>query len=108
MSKTIRFSKGTISPTELACLRILAERYDDDEGNCYYFRSIAKETKLEIPLVRKAVRSLARKGLAEYMRGLFDQDGMVAGSGYSCTAAGAEVVKEFESEDPQNNHNPLF
>jgi DNA-binding MarR family transcriptional regulator len=75
-------------------LEVLAEIYDH-ESNCYFFRHIAAETGLEITQVRKACRSLARKGLAEYLRGLFDEDGMVAGSGYCCTKAGAELIEHL-------------
>ena len=53
------------------------------------------ETKLEKTQVRRSVRSLARKGLAEFVRGLFDDDGMVAGSGYCCTRAGKELAANF-------------
>lgn len=42
--------------------------------------------------VRIYVRSLARKGLAEYVRGLFTEDGEVAGSGYSATYEGALLI----------------
>ncbi|CAB4142840.1 hypothetical protein UFOVP452_44 [uncultured Caudovirales phage] len=40
--------------------------------------------------VRCVVRRLARKGLAKHMRGLMNEDGFVAGSGYCLTAAGVK------------------
>ncbi len=68
-------------------LSVLASHYHED-GRYLYFRYIATLTDLEIKQVRRAVRSLARRGFAEYMRGLFDEDGKVAGSGYACTTEG--------------------
>ena len=44
--------------------------------------------------IRRACRSLARKGLAEYMRGLWTEDGEMAGAGYGITKAGVERLKE--------------
>jgi predicted transcriptional regulator len=56
------------------------------------FKSIAKRSGLDIKHVRRTVRSLARKGLAEYGRGLWTEDGQVAGSGYCITDAGREAL----------------
>ncbi len=80
-----------ISERERQVLVYLAKEWSSEQ-NCFYMRSIAKETGLDIPQVRRSVRSLARKGLAEYVRGLFDGDGQVAGSGYCATKAGAVLV----------------
>ena len=80
-----------VSDREMKVLKVLAGHYND-EGNCLYFRTIMAETKLEKTQVRRSVRSLARKDLAKYERGLFDDDGTVAGSGYCCTRAGKELV----------------
>ena len=65
----------------------------EDIGYCIYFRGIAEETRLKRSQVRLACRSLARKGLTRYERGLFDDDGMVAGSGYCATEEGAEFIE---------------
>ena len=80
-----------ISERERKCLKVMAEIWNE-ECNCYRFKYIAKETKLTIQQVRRSVRALARKGLAEYLRGLFDEDGMVAGSGYCATKEGALLI----------------
>ena len=82
--------KITISERERKCLMVLAEEYGS-EANCLYMRHIADIAKLALVQVRRSVRSLARKGLAEYVRGLMDDDG-VAGSGYCATRAGALLV----------------
>ncbi|HRP04842.1 MAG TPA: hypothetical protein PLV87_08025 [Opitutaceae bacterium] len=43
------------------------------------------------------VRSLARKGMLYFQRGLFNEcDGSVAGSGYGLTEAGARFLDEME------------
>ena len=84
-----------VSERERKCLEVLAPHWDD-EANCFYMQYIATETKLTIPQVRRSVRSLARKGLAEYTRGLFNENGEVAGSGYCATREGARFI------DPNN------
>lgn len=86
-----------VSERERKCLEALADIYHEfDEGTCTYFSFIAKKTELTIVQVRRSVRALARKGLAEYVRGLMDDDGMLAGSGYCATFAGYELVKKSE------------
>lgn len=68
------------------------EEYYDSEMNCHYFQMIADCTLLDRKQVRRAARSLARKGLTEYVRGLFDEDGQIAGSGYCCTLLGHDTM----------------
>lgn len=89
-----------INDKERKVLGVMAEDFDDDM-NCRYFRSLASMTKLTIPEVRRAARSLTKKGLAEYHRGLFDEDGMVAGSGYCATKAGVDLIAEIERKGNQ-------
>lgn len=81
-----------VSDREKKVLTMLAEHYDAWEGRCVYTRTIAKETELTIEQARRSVKALVRKGLAEYHRGLFDDDGMVAGSGYCASKEGALLV----------------
>lgn len=57
-----------------------------------YFRVLADYTGLDLKQVSRACRSLKKKGLAEYMRGLFDEDGRAAGSGYGATADGEKLI----------------
>lgn len=52
------------------------------------FRSIARRAKIKRTEIRRACRSLKRKGLAEFHRGCWTEDGEPAGSGYSATRAG--------------------
>ena len=77
-----------MNENEKKCLAFLANHYHSDTP-CFHFQYIANETNLTRKQVRRACRSLARKGSAKYERGLFTEDGAVAGSGYRCTAAGA-------------------
>ena len=82
-----------VSEREQAVLNILANHYENDEANCLYMSYIANELKLEISQVRRAVRSLARKGLAILERGLMDYDGYLQGGGYRSTSGGYELIK---------------
>ena len=76
-----------LSEREAKALRALANYYNHD-GNHLCFAAIAEEAQMPIKQVRRTVRALARKGLAQYGRGLFTAEGDMAGSGYCCTAAG--------------------
>ena len=87
--------KIKISEREKKCLTHLLTLYNSDQ-DCTYFRYVAKDTGLEEKQVKRAVRSLARKGLAEYVRGLFDEDGFVAGSGYRATELGRKLGDELK------------
>jgi hypothetical protein len=55
------------------------------------FESITEDTKLDVKAVRRSCRLLARKGLAEFYRGLMTEDGEMAGSG-DCISHAAEHV----------------
>jgi len=80
-----------ISEKQEKVLRHLAEIYGDD-SNCTYFKYTAKGTGLTVREVRLACRALKRKGYASFERGLFDDEGKVAGSGYCATREGAMLV----------------
>ena len=74
-------------------LLVLAAYSTADDGYCFYFREIQRRTGLEIRQIRRAARSLARKGLTKYVRGLFNEDGEIAGSGYCCTREGRAALE---------------
>lgn len=82
-----------LGKSEGKCLAVLAEYYHD-EANYFPFASIAADTRLNLTQVKRAVRSLARKGLAQYARGLWNDEGP-AGSGYGCTEQGQKTAKEL-------------
>lgn len=77
----------SISGREMKALNALAGSFGGD-FDCLRFSTIAKRSGLDPKHVRRSVRALARKGLAEYVKGLWTEDGEPAGSGYRCTAAG--------------------
>lgn len=80
-----------LNVTEKAVLALLAEEYDPVYGEhpCFYTSGLQKSLKLKRIQVRRAVRSLVSKGLAELVKGLINEDtGLLAGSGYSTTDDG--------------------
>lgn len=88
-----------ISDREKICLKAMGEiLLHSDDGMCTYFRFIAEHAKLPINKTRQAVRALVRKGLAEYHKGLFNDDGMVAGSGHCLTRKGEEIINRLWPE----------
>lgn len=80
-----------INEKEKKVLKVLVEVFDS-EANCLFFWYLAKRTKLQKLEVRRACRSLKKKGFVNYIRGLFDDDGMVAGSGYCATEEGVKII----------------
>src|SRR5258708_5451816 len=93
-----------ISEREKKCLIALYHQLEySDKGNCAYARAVAKTTGLEVNEARNALRSLMRKGLVEYHRGLFNDDGFVAGSGWRCSPAGLDRVPAEEKDEEESN-----
>lgn len=85
-------STPKINPVERRVLKALCGVWCADCDFCYLgFKGIGRRTRLSRKLIRRACRSLRRKGLAEYGRGLWTEDGEVAGSGYAATRAGALI-----------------
>lgn len=78
-----------LSERETRALQVLSDVYHSD-CNCLYLKTIARLSGVERKIIRRVVRSLARKGMVELVRGLFDDDGRIAGSAYCCTQAGYE------------------
>lgn len=63
------------------------------------FATLQKSTGLDRKTVRRACRSLARKHLAEYDRGLVHEDGSFAGAGYACTEEGFKLMEGENAAD---------
>jgi len=76
-----------LTATEMKVLRFLDESYLE---GCWYSRAIAGHAEVSLLAARRAIKSLVRRGYVELTRGLFDDDGMIAGSGYNATQAGHE------------------
>lgn len=79
-----------VTENEMAILKILVEEYDTSdwgETGYYPFAPLEKKTGLDRRHVRLACRSLKRKGLAQFAKGLMTEDGM-GGAGYGATKEG--------------------
>lgn len=88
----------TLTDRERPVLADLAEITRPDGEFCVPFYRISGEPK-DAPRtreVRRIVRQLARKGMAEFYRGLFDDDGMLCGSGYCVTQKGLKALAAME------------
>jgi len=87
--------------TETKVLALLASGSEDFGIMC--FSEIAYFIKLNRSEIRRACRSLKRKGLAEFHRGCWTEDGVPAGSGYGATKLGRDyadqkLVEKFASK----------
>ena len=92
-----------LTETERAVLLAMDDLWSDEF--CGPFVSLQRETGLDRRTVRKACRSLAERGLARYMRGLFDDDGRVAGAGYGLTRTGSEMAWNTIRLNPQEGES---
>lgn len=77
---------------ERKVLALLASAGSD--FNVMPFSNITRWTRLNRRTVRRCCRALARKGLAEFHRGCWTEDGAPAGSGYAATEAGHAAADE--------------
>lgn len=57
------------------------------------FRTLSSRTGIDRRQVRLDVRRMARKGWTQYGRGLWTDDGEMAGSGYAITDAGRAALQ---------------
>lgn len=80
-----------LSPRERLALTAYRDTYPD--FGFLSFVSIAQRSGLDRSHVRRSIRSLARKGLAEFSRGLTSDDGDFRGSGYGLTKAGYDELE---------------
>lgn len=84
---------------ESAVLRALPGRTEHPTFGLEYFSSlaqIAQDAAVDKEAARFACRRLRDKGLAIFKRGLFTEDGEVAGSGYALTDAGRAALSHEE------------
>ncbi len=89
---------------EQRCLEVLCEGYySEDDVQFSSFAGIQSRMGTDRRTVRRACRSLARKGLAEYQRGLVTEDGEMAGAGYGATKEGAAVVEDYQNLKKQDS-----
>lgn len=78
-----------LNKSELAVLIVL----NSDDYYLWTFSLVADEVDLTDLQSKRAVRSLARKGLAELTPAFSYDDGMLSGSGYRCSEKGTEFLK---------------
>ena len=83
-----------LNDNERNVLRALYELSAVDGLYCVSFAPLIRATKLDRKAVRRACRSLKRKGVAEFYQALWTEDGQPAGAGYCMSRAGADMMKE--------------
>jgi RIO-like serine/threonine protein kinase len=79
-----------VSEREYKILEVLANAGGREDFGYLSFAGIAKRSKLDQSIIRRTVRALARKKLAEYGRGLWSDGGEPRGSGYCATSDGID------------------
>jgi hypothetical protein len=92
--------KKEITEKEEIVLKVFGELTPEDEEYCLFMNYVSDECGFK---VRRFVRSLARKGYLELIRGLFNDDGMLAGSGYTLTNEGRQYLKNLKKHDIKYN-----
>lgn len=76
-------------------LSALAENTRPYGEYCAHFKTICRESGIDdVRMVRRITRHLARKGFAEYHRGLWTDEGEVAGAGYCITPCGYSALSK--------------
>ena len=89
-------SKEEITEIEKKVLEVLFGSTRTHGEYCIGFDYIEGDTNLSRKEVKKVVHSLRDKGFAEFYRGLLDDDGQVAGSGYCISVKGVELAEKLE------------
>lgn len=75
-------------------LKVLKAYYEHaDEDYVYRYSWIEDHTDLSRKDAEKAVRELRAAGYLEYVKGLFDEDGQVAGSGHAIAQGRRRDIK---------------
>lgn len=83
----------SLTPPALAVLTVLHDLTAYSLGELFVpFAPLIERTGLDRAQVRRHCRYFARKGLAEYSKGLWTEDGEPAGAGYGITSAGIHAL----------------
>lgn len=77
-----------LSLNEKTILEVFMKETDTWGEVCLNVKNLLNNTQLEEKEIRKCCRNLTQYKLIEYMRGLMDDDGKVAGAGYCITGDG--------------------
>ena len=87
---------------ERKVLMFLVEEFSDEFGY-FSFQGIQGNIPgLDRKQIRRACRSLARKGLTKYARGLWTDDGEPRGSGYAATDEGVNFINGISEFAPKS------
>jgi hypothetical protein len=78
---------------------ITAWRETQPDFDVIGFAAIAERAEMDPKKVRRAVRGLARKGLAKFHRTSWTDDGDPHGAGYGLTAEGRAMIDAALSEE---------
>ena len=68
-------------------------------GYGFGFDAVAARCEVPKRLVRRIVRACARKGLLQFSRCLWSDDGEMAGAGYTLTPMGRDCLLEMSREE---------
>jgi hypothetical protein len=83
----------SLNENEAKVLEFLVAHWSEEAG-CYPFAPLMRELDMDRPTVRRACRSLARKGSVGFVSGLMSDDGDFMGAGYCACRAGREFLKQ--------------
>lgn len=83
-----------LTPTEEVVLATLSA--DEEEEWCVGYQHMQNLTRLDRVTLKPIIKHLRDLGLVEYWRGLMDDEGKVAGSGFCRSAAGNKYVEDNE------------
>lgn len=89
----------SMSDMQRKCLDALASVTRSGGEWCASFQRIQDATELSRTHVKRSIRALARKGLAEFHKGLCNEDGEFTGAGYCISAAGRGMAYNGAPDD---------
>jgi len=80
------YDRFTVTDLEMEVLR--AWTRTDMDFDVLPFNTIARRSGVPRPKIRRVVRAMARKGITEYHKGCWTEDGEPGGAGYGLTREG--------------------
>ena len=87
-----------LNANERKVMAFLADQFSSLDERYWPFDAIKQHVRLDRKTIRRACRSLKRKGLTEFRAGLWNDDGEPVGSGYGATKAGAEYFAQSKEK----------
>lgn len=97
-------SVATKLPTEQIKILLV---FDGNDEYCYPYRTFERETGLDRATLKKHMTELRQKGYVYYARGLMDEDGQVAGSGFGMESEKRDEVWEITHDTPEDKEKQL-